>query len=84
MVKAMDYTITNVGLLVQDVQSAADFYRLSFDLTVKQNFPTFIEFQSKGTTLFLWQWSHLEQYLGKEVMAQVKHPFMAAHFLRIP
>ena len=84
MVKAMDYTITNVGLLVQDVQSAADFYRLSFDLTVKQNFPTFIEFQSKGSTLFLWQWSHLEQYLGKEVMAQVKTSVHGGHFLRIP
>lgn len=84
MVNAMDYTITNVGLLVQNVQSAVEFYRSTFNLTTKQDSPEFVEFNSKGSTLFLWQWSHLEQFLGTKAMAQVKHPFMAAIFCDTP
>jgi uncharacterized glyoxalase superfamily protein PhnB len=76
----MDFTITNVGLLVQDVQGVVGFYRKAFNLTVKQDYPEFVEFNSNGATLFLWEWSHLERYLGKEAMAKVKHPFMAAIF----
>lgn len=80
----MDYTITNVGLLVQDVQSAVGFYREKFNLSTKQDFPQFVEFKSNGSTLFLWEWAHLESYLGKEAMKLVKHSFMAAIFCESP
>lgn len=74
----MDFTITNVGLLVPDVQKVVSFYKNVFNLSMKQDFPEFVEFESDGPTLFLWQWSHLEEFLGKETMKKVTHPFMAA------
>jgi len=80
----MDYTITNIGLLVQDLQSVVEFYRNAFNLTFKQKSSQFVEFNSNGATLFLWEWSHLEQHLGKEAMSRVKHPFMAAIYCPTP
>ena len=76
----MKYHITNAGFILPDVDKAAPFYRDHFGYSIKQDFlPEFVEFEAEtGATLFLWQWSHLEQHLGKEAMSKVKHHFMAA------
>jgi uncharacterized protein len=74
----LKYSITNIGFLVPNVQKVVEFYKDTFGYTLKQNLPEFVEFEMEGATLFLWQWSHLESFLGKEAMAKVKHPIMAA------
>lgn len=74
----MKYQISNVGLLVPNVQRAVPFYRDKFGYTLKQDFPEFAEFNADEATLFLWQWSHLAEHLGEDAMSKVKHRFMGA------
>ena len=51
----MEYQISNVGLLVPDVQRVKPFYRDAFGYTLKQDLPAFAEFDAGGAALFLWQ-----------------------------
>lgn len=72
----MELKITNVGIIATNAQKEAADYRTLFGLQTKQDSPEFVEFDSNGTTLFVWQRSHLERFLGREAMSLVTQPVM--------
>ena len=76
----MNYDISNVGLIVDDVVGAADYYSECYGHTRKQDIPEFVEFDGKKATFFLWQRSHLSENIGEEKLKHAKYPLMMAIF----
>ena len=78
----MIYNHNCLGLLVDDVPAAVDFYTNVMGYGVHElnhDGVTFTEFVTGGpAVLFVWRWSHLEEHLGKEAMSRVKHRVQSA------
>ena len=62
------------GYLVEDVYKEAEKFTKLFGFKPARIDETFAGFPMEGKVeFFLWQWKHLEDNLGKEVMAKVKY-----------
>ena len=62
------------GYLVEDVYKEAEKFKKLFGFKPARIDETFAGFPMEGKVeFFLWQWKHLEDNLGKEVMAKVKY-----------
>lgn len=62
------------GYLVEDVYKEAEKFTKLFGFKPARIDETFAGFPMEGRVeFFLWQWKHLEDNLGKEVMAKVKY-----------
>lgn len=84
----MNYKHTCFGLLVDDVQEAIDFYTNTMGYKIHEknhDGVTFSEFVTGGpVVLFVWQWDHLCEHLGMEVMSQVKNRTQSAIYFDNP
>lgn len=61
------------GYLVDDVYKSAEEFTRIFGLKPARIDETFAGFPLEGRVeFFLWQWKHLEDNLGKDVMSKVK------------
>ena len=76
----MNYDISNVGLIVENVVDAADYYTECYGHPRKQDIQEFVEFDGKKATFFLWQRSHLSENIGEEKLKLAKYPVMLAVF----
>ena len=62
------------GYLVEDVYKEAEKFTKVFGFKPARIDETFAGFPMEGKVeFFLWQWKHLEDNLGKDVMAKVKY-----------
>ena len=62
------------GYLVDDVYESAKHYINTFGQKPNRIDETFAGFRLGGVKeFFLWQWKHIEENLGKDVMAKVKY-----------
>ena len=62
------------GYLVDDVHKVAEEFEKKFGIKPARIDETFAGFPLGGKVeFFLWQWKHLEDNLGKDVMSKVKY-----------
>ena len=62
------------GYLVEDIYKEAEKFTKVFGFKPARIDETFAGFPMEGKVeFFLWQWKHLEDNLGKDVMAKVKY-----------
>jgi uncharacterized protein len=59
----MDEPITDVCLLVDDLQRAIAFYRDQVGFRLRRLAPGFADFSSAGVTLALWQVDHMREHV---------------------
>ena len=64
--------ISDVCLLVQDLDRAIAFYRDRVGLRLRRLAPGFADFFSDGVTLALWQVGHMQSHLGLRPSAGVR------------
>lgn len=74
----MRFRVTDICLLVPDVNRSTEFYRDKIGLPLKRQDNGFAEFEAGATSLALWEASDVEKHLGKETMSQEGHWFMGA------
>lgn len=81
----MKYFHNCVGLLVDDVDEAANYYAKVLGYGINRKEDSFVEFSTGGPlTFFVWQWDHLVRHLGKEAMSHVKHRVQSAIYFDVP
>ena len=74
----MRFRVTDICLLVPDVNRSTEFYRDKLGFSLKRQDVGFAEFEVEKTTLALWEAPDVEQHLGKETVSEEGHWFMGA------
>ena len=59
----MNEPISDVCLLVQDLERAIEFYRYRVGFSLRRLAPGFADFFTEGVTLALWQVDHMQTHL---------------------
>lgn len=78
-VAQMDFNHTSHGFLVDNIDETVEFYKRNLGYKVVRQSNTFAQMDTGGPiVLFFWEWKHLENHLGKEAMARVKHRVQSA------
>lgn len=75
----MEFQVSDICLLVPDVNQSVEFYRDKLGFSLKREDIGFAEFEVGGSTAFaLWEATDIQQHLGKDVVSKEGHWFMGA------
>lgn len=77
-VEAVSRQITDVCLLVQDLDGMVRFYAETVGFKLRRQAPGFADFFTGGATLALWQVDHMRSHLGLADSRQTGWRMMAA------
>lgn len=56
--------ITDICLLVEDIERTVDFYTNRLDLTLRRRAEGFADFEMEGVTLAAWEIGHISHHAG--------------------
>ena len=59
-----DLKITDICLLVEDIQRAVDFYTKVLGFRLRRRAEGFADFHSDGVTLAAWELDHINRHCG--------------------
>ncbi len=74
MTEAPSMRITDICLLVEDIQRAVDFYTKVLGFRLRRRAEGFADFHSEGVTLAAWEIDHINRHCG---VSNVRAPRMA-------
>jgi catechol 2,3-dioxygenase-like lactoylglutathione lyase family enzyme len=61
---AQRHPITDIGILVGDIERSIAFYRDKLGFRLWHRMPDFVDFQGAGLTLALWTREHINRHTG--------------------
>lgn len=76
--------ITDICLLVEDIQRTVDFYTRVLGFTLRRRAEGFADFHSEGVTLAAWELDHINRHCGVSNMRAPAGAHKACVAVRLP